>query len=138
MYEDEIKKSPYRGILFTLIFLIGVPVGLYFFLKVILTTNAPYREYDLNKYTAQALGFGCGFLFQMCCVLCGLFKQSFKAVTKRVVNFFSNLTVSFKFAFTMYFDEIKEDGVVFWFYFYIIVFTAYFSVNGFINVISLL
>ena len=93
---------------------------------------------DLNKYTAQALGFGCGFLFQMCCVLCGLFKQSFKAVTKRVANFFSNLTVSFKFAFTMYFDEIKEDGVVFWFYFYIVVFTAYFSVDGFINVISLL
>ena len=137
MYEDEIKRSPYRGILFTLIMLIGVPVGLYFFLKLILTVGVPYRDYDLNKYTAQALGFGCGFLFQMCCILCGLFTPSFRAVAKRVGNFFGNLIVSFKFAITIYFDEVKEDGVVFWIYLFIVVSTLYFSISGFLNFISL-
>lgn len=131
MYEDEIKRSPYRGILFTLIILIGVPVGLYFFLKVILTANVSSAQYEINKYTAQALGFGCGFLFHISCIICGLFKPSFRAVSKRVVNFFSNLTVSFKFAITMYFDDLKEDGAVFWIYFTIIVATVILSVSGF-------
>lgn len=133
MYDDEIKRSPYRGILFTIIMLVGVPVGVFTLLYVAVMKWSSYSNYYLNFYTAQALGFGCGFLFQLSCILCGLLKKCFRAVVKRVVGFFGNLTISFKFAFKMYIDDLREDGAVFWIYFIIIVITLHLSISGFIN-----
>ena len=137
MYEDEIKKSPYKGIFFTIIMLVGVPVGIFLIFLAVLTKNSSYQNYYINFYTAQALGFGCGFLFQVSCILCGLFKKCFKAVIKRVVGFFENLSISFKFAFKMYIDDLVEDGIVFWIYFIILSITLQLALSGFLNYMSL-
>lgn len=112
--NDSIKKSPYKGILITCFFLIAVPLGLFFLFKTAIFAYQKKFSDDINLYTSLFLGFGTGFLFQMCCVLCGLFRGSFKVVIKRVFGFFSNLSISFGFASKTYLDDLKEDGAVFW------------------------
>ena len=60
-------------------------------------------------------------------------KGTFKVVINRVKNFFSNLTINFKFAIKYYWDDIKTEGVVFWIYFLIVGTTFAFTLVGIIN-----
>ena len=112
--EDGIKKNPYKGILITCLLLIVVPIGLYFLFKKVIFIYQGDFDSRLNHASAMSAGFGVGFLFQMSCVICGLFRGSFSVVVKRVFNFFADLTISFKYAIRMYWDDIVENGVVFW------------------------
>ena len=120
--NDGVKKNPYKGIIIICILLIAVPIGLYFLFKKVIFTNQGQYSY-LNNASAICLGFGVGFIFQMSCVIGGLFKGSFSVVVKRVFNFFADMTISFKYAIRMYWDDIVENGVVFWIIFPIIVAT---------------
>lgn len=137
MQDDTIKKSPYKGIVISCIVLLAVPVSLYFLFKCVIM-NAQYTYgYEMNKYTSMFLGFGSGFLFQFSCVIGGLFRGSLNVVIKRIVHFFENLTISFKFACKMYHDEFIEDGAVFWILLLVIGSTLFTSIYGLINFIIL-
>lgn len=121
--DNGLKKSPYKGIFLLIFLLIIVPVVLSFLFYKILNSFQPYGEKGINLYSAIFLGYGVGFLFQMACVIAGLFKGSFKVVVKRVVGFFDNVRYSFKMAVKLYIDDVKEDGLVFWIMFFIILAT---------------
>ena len=82
-------------------------------------------------------GVGCGFLFQMGCVIAGLFKGTFKVVVARVKEFFSNLSVNFKFAIKYYWENIKSEGIVFWIYFLIIGSTFAVTLIGIIKLVGI-
>lgn len=117
-YEGK-AKSPYKGLLGSSFLLIAIPVFLFIFIFLIIKKYTKLPN-DLKVDFSLMIGFGCGFLFQMTCILSGLFKGTFKVVVNRVKNFFSNLSINFKFAIKYYWEDIKSEGVVFWIYFLIV------------------
>lgn len=137
MQDNGIKKSPYKGIIISCFVLLAVPVALYFLLKYVIVGCQPKYDYEINKYTAMALGFGSGFLFQFTCIISGMFKGTFSVVLKRIIGFFGNLTVSFKFACKMYHDDFVEDGAVFWILLVVIGSTLFTSIYGFVKFLEL-
>lgn len=136
--NDGVKKNPYKGIIIICILLIAVPIGLYFLFKEVIFSNQGQYSSYLNNASAICLGFGVGFIFQMSCVIGGLFRGSFSVVVKRVFNFFADLTISFKYAIRMYWDDIVENGVVFWIILPIILATLGVTLYYGLEVISLL
>ena len=113
------EQSPYHGIVVSSILLIGVPSLIFVFVYHLLS-NYQNFERDFNLYSALVIGYGLGLLFQLSCIVAGLGKGTFSIVVRRVVEFFSNLTISVKFALKCYFVDIKENGFVFWIYFIIV------------------
>ncbi len=130
--DDGRKKSPYHGIVLSCFLLIIVPIAMYFFMVLVFKKFDKNPHEELNTYTCIVLGVGVGFLFQLSCIFGGLFRGTFSVVVKRVVNFFDNLTISFRFAWKMYVDELKEDGVVFWIILIIILATLAVVIYGLI------
>ena len=109
------ENSPYKGIWWSLFFLIFVPVILYF--TIFGAAKAISKMSTIEcRYIALMFGFGVGSLFHMTLILSGLIKESFIAVCVRVGHFFQNLKVNAKFAFKYYWFELKDTGCVFWIY----------------------
>ena len=119
MEHEGKNQRPYKGVLLSSLILIGVP-ALLFLIVFLVVKKYGHMAKDITLYFSMMIGIGCGLLFQVSCVLCGLLKGTFKVVVNRVKNFFSNLSVNFKFAFKYYIEDIKTDGVVFWIFFLII------------------
>ena len=133
------NKSPYYGVFLSSLLLIIVPI-----LSFLLFFSIMNRYPDLNDqeviYTSLFFGCGVAWIFQCSCVLAGLLKGTFKVVIDRLKEFFGNLSISIKFAFKYYWENIKSEGVVFWIYFIIINSTLalaiYGGVNYFINALQ--
>ena len=113
------EKSPYHGVVLSSIFLVIIPLFLFWLFR---TLMLKYQNYpvDFTTISALTLGFGVGFIFQFSCVIAGLMKGTFQAVLKRAINFFDNISISPKLAFKCYLADLKEYGVVFWIYFILI------------------
>lgn len=136
--DDGIKKNPYKGIIITCVLLIAVPLGMYFLFKNIIFKNQLNFSDELNQASAVFLGFGVGFIFQLSCIWMGLVKGSFKVVVKRFFDFIANLSISFKFAIKLYWDDIVENGVVFWIIMPIIIATLCITISGLKDFIALI
>ena len=131
--EHEGKNiHPYKGVFGRSLILIIVPAFLTFCLFLVIEKYSKTPT-NVNKDFAIMIGCGVGFLFQLSTALCGLLKGTFKVVITRIKNFFSNLTINFKFAIKYYWDDIKTEGIVFWIYFLIIGGTFGITLYGFIN-----
>ncbi len=74
----------------------------------------PQFGYELNWATAKIFGCGCGVLFHFGCWLMGAFTDDFKAVKTRWKEFGANLMVSFRFAVSWYWEDVKTLGLAFW------------------------
>ena len=135
--DEGIKVGPYKGIMVKCIILIIVPLLLYLLFGYLIFVFQSKFSKELNHATVLTLSFGVGFLYQMTCVFVGLFKGSLKVVIRRVVDFFANLSISFKFARKMYWDDIVENGVVFWIAFPIIITTLSLALYGLFELLSL-
>ena len=135
-YEGK-NKSPYYGVWQSALFLTIAPILMYFFFKIIFIK---YSRMSANQIHYSSLAFGCGvaFLFQFSCVIAGLFKGTLKVVLRRLKEFFSNLTISIKFAYKYYFENIRQEGVVFWIFFVIIGATLFATVFGIFKYISVM
>ena len=122
MEHNGKNQSPYKGLTWSLFFMIIVPVLLYLLVfgaaKGIAGAKMSTKECNL---IGLMFGFGCGFLFHLSLIIAGLITESFKVVCVRIGHFFQNLRVSGKFAFKYYWFELKDTGYVFWFYFIAIV-----------------
>ncbi len=129
MEYDSSNKSPYHGMWASCSVMIIFPVGLYFLFTYYINEFQDFPK-AMNDATAQALGFGLGTLFHLSCAVCGAFRDSFRVVTKRLAEFFDNLTISVKFAFKGYWWNIKENGVAFWIYFVIMLVCFCICVDG--------
>ena len=123
------EKSPYHGVLLSSLLLISVPLLLFLLFKYVIMKYQRFEE-DFNTYSAMVIGFGVGFIFQFSCVYAGLTKGTLSVVIRRVANFFDDLSISIKYAFKCYIDDIKENGIVFWIYFIIVTSTIATSIAG--------
>ena len=133
-YKDE---SPYKGVPIICLVLIGVPLVFYGIVRVIIFKFQPQFGEELNQATAVAFGFGVGVLFHLACIIAGLMLEPLVAVITRVREFFSNLPISASLAFTVYFKDLKDGGVVFWIYLLIFAANALACAWGFVRFLEL-
>lgn len=136
--NEEKNVSPYRGVILSTIILIVVPILFYILFDFVLKECQTKFSEEMNHYTAIFFGFLCGFLFQMTCVITGLLTKSFLVVINRVKSFFEDLRISFKMAIKFYWHDIKENGIVFWIHFIVILFTLIMTIYGLNNAIQFL
>ena len=135
-YEGK-NKSPYYGVWQSALLMIAAPVAMYFFFKIPFVTYSKMSKEEIH-YCSLAFGCGVAFLFQFSCVIAGLFKGTLKVVINRLKEFFGNLSISVKFAYKYYFENIKEEGVVFWIFFVIITTTLGVTLFGIFSYISIM
>ena len=116
------NKSPYYGVWQSSLLLIAVPIVLFFFFKGIFDLEGKLTS---EQIIHSSLFFGCGVasIFQLSCVLAGLFKGTFVVVVERLKELFGNLPISFRFAMKHYWENVKSEGIVFWIYFDILTIT---------------
>lgn len=136
MEHDGKNISPYKGFwqcCLILIIVPFIPFGIFY------AAFAKFSSFssEMNLYSALGLGFGVGFLFHLSCVLAGLFKGTFKVVVNRIATFLSDLRTSKKLAIMVYKDDLRENGMVFWPYFFIIISNLGVSIFGIVKFISL-
>ncbi len=112
-YKDE---SPYKGVPIVCIALVAVPLIFYLIVKYVIVKFQPQFGEELNQATAMAFGFGVGAIFHLSCVIAGVLREPFRAVIVRIGEFFSNLSISARLAFSLYAKDLKDGGVVFWIY----------------------
>lgn len=132
----ENEKNSIISTLLSFLFLLIVPAVLssviYFFFSV-------YSGYgdEINSYYGQGFGYCLGALFQLSCYMSGVLKRPFSVVVERIKEFFQNLIVSFRFALHCYWDNLKTNGITFWVYLLITVFTILYGAEGIINLIEI-
>ena len=120
MEENGRKVSPYKGVWLVTFLLIIVPIIFYIIIRLIMFKFQPSLEKDIKEFSSLAVGFGLGFVFHLACIIAGLFKGTIVVIIKRIKEFFETLNISFKLAIKSYFDNVKEDGLVFYIYFIIV------------------
>ena len=135
-YEGK-NKSPYYGIWQSAVLLTLAPFIMFVFFKVIFHLYTKMTP-DQILYSSLAFGAGIASIFQLSCVVAGLFKGTLKVVLLRLKEFFGNLSISVKFAFKYYFENIKQEGIVFWIFFDIITATLGLTIFSIIKYISVL
>lgn len=135
--DDNKQYSPYHGCLVVIFFLIAVPLALWGILD---GAMAHFRPYDawINGPGARFIGFGLGSIFHMSCIICGILRQPFRAVCYRVKEFFENLPVSLGYAFECYWDDLKQDGVLFIIYAAIIGACLALAIDGGLETLALI
>ena len=131
------NKSPYYGVFQSCIMLFLFTAGMILFFYIIFGN---FTMMQGKEKTYCALGFGglVGSLFSLSCAIAGLFKGTFIIVKNRIVEFFENLSISFKFAIKYYIENIKEYGIVFWIFLTIIAINVAVTIYGFVNHFALI
>ena len=124
------NQSPYHGVFVAGVFMIVVPVLLFFLVKGAIAIWKPTTPPEESTAIAKMFGLGVGFLFHLSLVLAGVMKNPFRAVVNRVVNFFDNLKFNFKLAWGCDVDEVRETGLAFWIFLAIIVVNFCFFWSG--------
>lgn len=132
MKYDGRRKPIYYGVAGSLFLFTLFPT---FVTLIFWSAFSRWSRLSDEKVLFVSLAFGClvAFLFELCCVLDGLLQGSLKVVFARMIEFFSNLSISFKFAVKSYFNNIKEEGMVFWIYFDTILLTSGISIFSFLK-----
>ncbi len=69
---------------------------------------------ELNWASAKALGCGIGILYHFSCWVGGVFSSNERIVRNRLKELCSDLRVMGRAAFSWYFADIKENGLVYW------------------------
>lgn len=114
MAEFNSSKSPYHGLWIALLILMVFPIVMSFIFYLVID-KWQFRETDtLNIWTGIFFGYLCGSAYLTITIICGLYKGSFKNMILRVVHFIKNWKTSFKLAWILYKDEVREQGLVFW------------------------
>ena len=135
--DDNKQYSPYHGCLVVIFFLIAVPLALWGILDGAMAYFRPYDAW-INGPGARFIGFGLGSIFHMSCIICGILRQPFRAVCYRVKEFFENLPVSLGYAFECYWDDMKQDGVLFIIYTAIIGACLALAIDGGLETLALI
>ena len=135
--EDSLKRSPYRGCLVVFAALIAVPLLAWLLIGAALAYYEP-QFYHLNPASAQCLGCLVGSFFHMSCVIAGLLREHWRALCYRVKEFFANLSCGLPFALRCYWEDMRQDGILFLPYATIIAVCLYLAIDGGIIVFSLL
>ncbi len=113
-------KSPYDGVPVICAAMLLPPVCLYAVLRLLFRSWMHY-SLAIQKAECLAFAFGIGFIVTMLFVISGGLKKPFKVMVSRLKDFFGDIGISAKLAFSCYWDAVKTDGVVFWIYMALIV-----------------
>lgn len=81
--------------------------------QVIAGAQPQYGE-EMNWAAAKMFGCGCGICFHISCWLMGVFHDDFQAVKLRLKEFCANIVVSFRLAFSCYWEDVKTLGLAYW------------------------
>ena len=137
MFEHK-NKIWYKGVFIISFLILVIPLIfslIFYFTSINMKIN---QSLELTKNTSKFLGCCCGLLFDGTCIISGLFKGTLKVVFNRIKEFFLDLRVSFKFAISNYWFDLKENGFMFWILFILIGSTVYFTCDSLINIINIL
>lgn len=108
------EKTPYQGLWIFLPMMILPSVVITWILYLVIARWQPQFRQELNWATAKIFGCGCGFLFHCSCWLMGVFKEDFQAVKIRLKEFCANIVVSFRLAFSCYWEDVRTLGLAYW------------------------
>lgn len=117
--EDQNPKSVRKKEIGTIVIMILTPLFVFLLFYLIVGIYFPSKITKLFD-VSLLIGFGCGLLLDITFIITGLFSGTFMVVINRVKNFFSDLSISLKFAIEGYFYDIKTEGMTFWIYILII------------------
>ena len=131
------KKTPYEGLWVFLPVMVLPSAAITAILYAVISKWQPQYGWELNWASAKALGCGAGFLFHICCWLKGALTEDFQAVKYRVKEFFANIVVSARLAFSCYWDDVKSLGLGFWIDFAVIALNAWICVDGILDYLVL-
>ncbi len=130
------ETSPYDGCWFVCMTMVVTPALLYVILRWVFSE---WSHDSLLMQKAQCMAFagGIGFLIALGFAISGGLKKPFKIVKARVSDFFSDLAISPRLAFSGYLNALRTGGVVFWLYLILIVLNLLFCVLGLKNFFKL-
>lgn len=112
------KKSPYHGLGIVCAILIGVPF-IFFWVFYGCFTLWGNKDGVLNVYGSIAFASMVGTLFHISLIITGLWKEPLQKIGTRISSFLEYYPIVKRKAFSVYLDDIKEDGIVFWIYLFI-------------------
>lgn len=112
----ENKKKIRQERIISSLIMIVCPSVMFIIFYYLLKPSSPK---GMEVYTPLMFSFGVTTIFNISCIMNGLFKETFSIVVERLKNFFSNAPLSFKFAVETYFYELKTGGIMFWVYLFI-------------------
>ncbi len=130
-------QPPYRGFWAILMVLILVPLALYGVVSWAMNTYSPFSA-ALNLATSKVFGFGMGFIFHMICLVSGVFRSAWLVLKFRVSEFFQNLVVGVGYAFQTYFEDVRDDGLIFTICMLIIAANLAIAVDGLLDALALI
>lgn len=107
------KKNPYQGIWVVALFLIAVPVGIFFWTRGIITRYTPQEGRALIAAEATVFAGLIGSLFSLFFVLKGGLRMYFLVTAARTADFFSNVGISFRCACRWWREDVRENGLAF-------------------------
>lgn len=120
MFEDK-EYSPYRGLLVSCFMMCIFPILLMALFSFILRKELLPSSTD-SIYTPIFFGSLCGNGYHIILILVGTFNKPFMIEANRIKNFFSDWDLSFKLAVRELVEDIKENKMIFWIYFSIMLF----------------
>lgn len=117
--DSNKKYSPYHGVWAIVLCMIAVPAAFTLIIDSTLKLLQP-QYIVVNTPSARFVGCGLGFLFHLILILSSVLREPFEALKFRIREFRENMACSFSFALRCYWDDMKQDGVVFDIYLFII------------------
>ena len=108
------KTTPYQGLWIFIPIMLLPSVAITWVLFLVIDLRQPQFGQELNWAAAKMFGCGCGILFHISCWLMGVFKEDFQAVKMRLKEFCANIVVSFRLAFSCYWEDVKTLGLAYW------------------------
>lgn len=113
---EEARKSPYHGIWIVILITIAIPL---IFFGIFYPIFLAYKSHDgiLNLYQAIAFSTLVGLLFQLSCIIAGLWTRPVQVSFSRIHDLIVYFPLVKKAAIQKYKDDVKEDGLVFLIYF---------------------
>ena len=131
------KKTPYQGLWIILLILALPSVALTWIFYVAISNFQAHLPQEVNWASAKIFGCGCGILFHISCWLTGSFKEDAEAVKKRLKEFFANIVVSARLAFSCYWEDVKTLGLALWIDYAVIGLNIYIFADALLDFLTL-
>lgn len=131
------KKAPYQELWIFIPILILPSLFITGLLYWVISMRQPQFGQDVNWATAKVFGCGAGVLFHLSCWLAGVFEDDLRAVKTRMKEFFANIVVSARLAFSCYWEDVKTLGLDFWIDFAVIALNAGVFIDALLDYLTL-
>ena len=130
------NPRPYRGIVFTIFFMMLFPALCYLLIYVIFKSYNDVPESVIIDICFALAGL-IATLFNGICILTGLFKGLIGPMIERIKDLFEDLSLKTKGAFKNYIASFYIDGgILLWFFILWMIFCLVASIIGFVHLVD--